>query len=312
MNQPRSLPRSESHGGIGPARSARVARNRLLPEGRLTGPMPWVIAIMMFLTVLASALGLGLGVGMLRLQGQLEGKLTVQLVEANAEMRQRQVARVAAALRADRHVAQVRIVPDSELAEQLRPWLGEDMGALDLPVPALIDVAVMPGQGGGNQAVRGIVRAIAPAARIDADAGFLAPVERLMRVLLLLAGLLVVLMLSATAAVVLLAARGAHDSNRDTIEILHMLGATDAQIARLFQRRMALDALFGGLVGFWSAVAALLLVGQQIVGSGSELAQLASLPLWGWALLPLLPLLGTLLAMLVARITVRRTLERSL
>jgi hypothetical protein len=32
----------------------------LLPKGRLTGPMPWVIAIMMFLTVLASAAGLSL------------------------------------------------------------------------------------------------------------------------------------------------------------------------------------------------------------------------------------------------------------
>ncbi|TVV69603.1 cell division protein, partial [Sphingomonas solaris] len=29
------------------------AERRLLPESRLSGPMPWVIAIMMFLTVLA-------------------------------------------------------------------------------------------------------------------------------------------------------------------------------------------------------------------------------------------------------------------
>ena len=37
------------------------ADRQLLPEGRLTGPMPWVLAIMMFLTVLAAAAGLGLG-----------------------------------------------------------------------------------------------------------------------------------------------------------------------------------------------------------------------------------------------------------
>ena len=47
------------------------------------------------------------------------------------------------------------------------------------------------------------------------------------------------------------AARGARalDTHRDTIEVIHMLGATDIQIARLFQRRIALDALLGGLVG---------------------------------------------------------------
>ena len=34
------------------ARSSRAARNRWLPEGR-RGPMPWIIGIMMFLTVLS-------------------------------------------------------------------------------------------------------------------------------------------------------------------------------------------------------------------------------------------------------------------
>ena len=38
-------------------RSFGAADRRLLPEGRLAGPMPWVIAIMMFLTVLAATSG---------------------------------------------------------------------------------------------------------------------------------------------------------------------------------------------------------------------------------------------------------------
>ena len=33
------------------------------------------------------------------------------------------------------------------------------------------------------------------------------------------------------------------DTHRATIEILHLMGATDVQVARLFQRRIALDAL---------------------------------------------------------------------
>ena len=57
-------------------------------------------------------------------------------------------------------------------------------------------------------------------------------------------------MVGATAATVVLAARAALDTHRGTIEILHLMGATDVQVARLFQRRIALDALFGGLVGF--------------------------------------------------------------
>ncbi|MEC9018209.1 MAG: cell division protein, partial [Pseudomonadota bacterium] len=41
-------------------KAATAARHRLLPGGRVAGPMPWIIAIMMFVTVLAAAAGLGL------------------------------------------------------------------------------------------------------------------------------------------------------------------------------------------------------------------------------------------------------------
>ncbi len=36
-------------------KAAIAARHRLLPGGRVAGPMPWIIAIMMFVTVLAAA-----------------------------------------------------------------------------------------------------------------------------------------------------------------------------------------------------------------------------------------------------------------
>ncbi len=34
---------------------------KLIPQARLTGPMPWVIAVMLFLTLLATAAALALG-----------------------------------------------------------------------------------------------------------------------------------------------------------------------------------------------------------------------------------------------------------
>jgi len=276
----------------------------------MTGPMPWVIAIMMFLTILASAAGLGLAHGVMRMQAQLSGKLTVQLIEPDAGRRNALTTQLVRALRSDSRVASARPVPEAELTAQLRPWLGEDMAALDLPTPALIDVALRPGASAAG--LRPLVSRIAPQARLDADAGFLAPIAQLMQSLMWFAALLVLLMMVATGAVVVMAARGAHDANRNTIEILHLLGSTDTQIARLFQRRMALDALFGGGVGFCAALLALWAIGARLAATGSELAQLASLPLWAWTILPLVPLLGVLLATATARLTVRRTLERSL
>ena len=47
-------------------------------------------------------------------------------------------------------------------------------------------------------------------------------------------------------AAVWLAARNALGGNRDTIEIVHLLGGSDAQIARIFQRSILADAVIGG------------------------------------------------------------------
>jgi hypothetical protein len=61
--------------------------------------MPWVIAIMMFLTVLAAAGGLALNQGMRSLRSELSGRATVQIVEADAETRAQAVKKMVARLR---------------------------------------------------------------------------------------------------------------------------------------------------------------------------------------------------------------------
>src|SRR3712207_6559436 len=111
-------------------------------------------------------------------------------------------------------------------------------------------------------------------------------------------------MVGATAGTVVLAARAALDTHRSTIEVLHLMGATDVQVARLFQRRIALDALFGGMVGLAAAALVLVVIGNRVGALGSELLGSAGLPLVNWLLLAVLPLGGVLLAMLVARRTI--------
>ena len=88
------------------------------------------------------------------------------------------------------------------------------------------------------------------------------------------------------------------------------MGATDVQVARLFQRRIALDALFGGLVGFILAALVLIGIGERVSALGSELLGSASVPAPAWGVLVGLPLFGVLLAMLVARLTILRALGR--
>ena len=110
----------------------------------------------------------------------------------------------------------------------------------------------------------------------------------------------------------MLAARGAHATQRGTIDIMHMLGATDTQVVRLFQQRMMLDALFGAVIGFTGAVLVIILVGRSMNAVASDLVQSVSLPGFAWIVMPLMPLAGVGVAWLSARLTLQRALKRSL
>ncbi len=284
----------------------------LLPEGRLTGPMPWVLAIMMFLTVLAAAAGLGLGNAAKSLDAEIGNRITVQIVEANPDFREAQARIATAELRKLAGILSVRRLGDEEMEALLEPWLGEGGLEADLPIPVMIDAELTPEAYGRLDVIRAAVREVAPSARVDDNAQWLAPLAKLIDALELLAGGLVVLMVGATAATVVLAARAALDTHRSTIEVLHLMGATDVQVARLFQRRIALDALFGGFVGLVAASLVLLVIGNRVGALGSELLGSAGLPLVSWLILIALPIGGVVLATLVARTTILRALGRLL
>lgn len=287
----------------------------LLPQGRITGPMPWVIAIMMFLTVLASAAGLALDHAARTLSADVADRITIQIAEADPQERGRAVRRIVTLLGGTEGVGNITIVPESDLSAQLAPWLGSDLKISEVPIPALVDadlVAPDEVRTARIDALDKAVRAINGQARVEPHAAYLAPLARLVGAIGLLAFGAVALMAVATGAVVVLAARGAHATHRGTIDIMHMLGATDAQVVRLFQQRMMLDALFGAVIGFACAVAVIMLVGRSMTAVASDLVQSAALPLFAWILLPLLPLAGVAVAWFSARVTLQRALRRSL
>jgi len=296
----------------GGVRKFGAAERGLLPEGRIAGPMPWVIAIMMFLTVLAAAAGLGLAGAASRLDDQIGGRVTVQIVVANPARRAAEARAAAAAIEGLPGVLSVRLVPDSEIQALLEPWLGAGGLEAELPVPALIDVDLTPEGHRGLDGLRRAVAAVSPGARIDDNGQWLAPLASLIGALKWLSAGLVLLMVAATAATVVLAARAALDTHRGTIEVLHLMGATDVQVARLFQRRIALDALFGGLVGFILAALVLIGLGERVSALGSELLGSARVPAPAWGILVASLLFGVLPAMLVARLTSLRAPGRML
>ena len=285
--------------------AATPAERRLIPGGRLQGPTPYVIAIMMFVMVVIGAAGLALLSSARVVAAGVENRYSVEIADGASK-----AAAATQLLATTPGVISVRPVSEQAMRDILQRWLGPEGATADLPLPAMIDVDLAPTANPAAIAKR--IEQAVPGARFVAHQESLGPVLRAVHALSWLALILVLLIALATAAAVVLAARGTLDTHRSTIDVLHGIGATDDQVARLFQRKIALDALTGGTAGAVLAGIVLLL----IAGGGSHwLADLTGGPLLGARdilLLALLPILATILATMVARLAIMKALRTSL
>lgn len=299
-----------------PARSVPRSSGALLPQPRLAGPMPWVIGILIALVLIAAAGGLALRNLTQASRADLAAAVSVQVIEPDAALRSARAREVAALLAEAPLVQSVRVVPEAELAALLEPWLGAGAAADEVPIPALIDVeltrratraeiatitAVLDEAGGARRGLR-----------VDAQSEWLRPVHDALAALQYLALALIALIALATCAAVWLAARNAFATNRETVEIVHLLGGTENQITGIFTRAVLREAVFGAALGTALGAAAVWLLGQQFAALGSGLVAGGGLGATDWLVLAAVPLAGVLLALATARITIALALKAML
>ena len=282
----------------------------LLPAPRFIGPIPWVIAILIALVVIAAAGGLSLRNLASSAQADLSAALTVQVIEPNPDLRAARGKDAVRVLTGIEGVQTVRLVPEAELAALLEPWLGAGAASGDVPIPALIDVELSRRADTAEIArIEAALAAQVPGARVDAQSDWLRPVYSALAALQWLALGLIGLVALATAAAVWLAARNAFAGARDTVEIMHLLGATDRQITAVFLRTVLREAVFGAVFGALLGAAAVWLLGQQFAALDSGMTAGGGLGWADWLAIAAVPLAGVLLALLTARITIALALK---
>ena len=289
-------------------------RFRFLPEGRESqGVLPWVIAVMVYLMLLAVAGGIGVVSATQGWSQDMARSWTVQILSPEGEERDAEVKAVMRFLSEQPGVAGVNVVPEAEARALLEPWLGESARSPELPVPALIDVALAPDAVLDSDTVAEQLKAYAPSSAIDNHDEWLGQLSAFAHGLQALAYMIVGLVALATVAIVTFSTRAGLSSHHETIEILHLIGAEDRQIAREFQWRYLGHGLKGSLVGALAGIATVAGIGAMAQRLGSEgILSSFSFGAGSWALLAALPLLVALLTMLTARWTVHRALEEYL
>jgi cell division transport system permease protein len=247
-----------------------------------------------------------------RWRAGITGTLTVQVtpIEGAADSQAARLDLVVELLRRTPGVAGVEVLGPEAMDRLLAPWLGPDTTTLGLPLPDLISVTLRPGAPVDLAALSATLSAAVPGAEVDDHRRWLDDLAVFVRSVELLAAVVVSLVCLAAMLTVVFVTRTGLAVHRRVIEIVHLIGARDSYIAGQIQGHALRLGLIGGIAG--SALAALTVLGLQRLFAGLDTPLLSGLGLGAghWALLALLPVAAALVAMITARVTVLRSLNR--
>lgn len=287
-----------------------------IPFGRDGGSrfLPALTLLMVFLAGLALAAVMDLERALARWDASLTGTLTVEL-PAQTAPNDKSLDAALAVLHAAPGIKSATPIDRAATAKLIEPWLGTALSPADLELPRLIDVRLDPAGHADLAALRAKLTAAVPNTMLDDHQLWLDSLAHFARSAELTAIGILVLIGGVAVISVSFATRTGLAVHRETIELLHLIGARDTYVARQFERQALRLALVGGTIGLALTAAALMALSQAANASaflGYSVTLLPALHLhgWNWVVLAVLPLIAGLVAMATARLTVLTTLRR--
>jgi cell division transport system permease protein len=306
-------------------RTRRSMRNApsapIVPAGSVTGrSLTLVITIMCFLASLTAGAVYMMSQAANQWLRDIASEVTVQIEtkdqRANVD---KLVADVAAFLSRQQGVTQARPLSVADSSQLLEPWLGQTDALSALPVPRLIAVELDRINPPANfDVLRAALVNNFPGATLDDHRRWQRQVRTITRSFALGGFAILLLVAAATTAIIVSATKSAMASNRDIVEVLHFVGATDRFIAREFERHFLRLGVRAGIVGaIWAILVFLgMPAAMEFLGGGAvtmaelrRLVGVTSLDLWGYILLGIVVLVIASLCMVTSRIGVFRILN---
>jgi cell division transport system permease protein len=282
-----------------------------LPDGKQgDGLLPWVIAVMLFLTTLALVSAVTLGNGLDNWSRGLTTSLSVQVISADPDDRAQKTDQALKMLRATPGIEFAGNVTDAEVMELLSPWLGELPSDSGLPIPTLIEIRLISPDSVNIPALKQRLTSISPDIRLDDHQAWMIQIFKLATSIRWILAIVVFMIILSTISIVIFGCRAGLATHKESIEIMHMLGAEDNLIAKAFDERYMLHGLKGGIAGTLIAAITLYALSNIVASLGAGLISAIipqSASLW-WLLI--LPLATCLMTMFTARFTTKRALSK--
>jgi cell division transport system permease protein len=276
-----------------------------------------VIAILTFLAALSAGAALLAARASEQWRGAVANEMTIQVRPDPRRNIEQDIARAVELARAVPSVAEARPMPRAESDKLLEPWLGAGLDLVELPIPRLIVLRLSSSSANDLVAFSQTLRREVPSATLDDHRLWVRRLSTMASTIILAGVAVVLLVLVAAGLAVAFATRGAMAGSRDSVEVLHFVGATDEFIAREFQTRFVALGLRGGAAGGLAAIIAIALLGflSSAWSATPEADQLQALfgafeIGWsGYAVVILVAAVVAAIAGLVSRLTVRHYLR---
>jgi cell division transport system permease protein len=276
-----------------------------------------VIAILTFLAALSAGAALLAARASEQWRGAVANEMTIQVRPDPRRNIEQDIARAVELARGVPSVAEARPMPRAESDKLLEPWLGAGLDLVELPVPRLIVLRLSSAVANDLVAFSQTLRREVPSATLDDHRLWVRRLSTMASTIILAGVAVVLLVLVAAGLAVAFATRGAMAGSRDSVEVLHFVGATDEFIAREFQTRFVALGLRGGAAGGFAAILAIALLGllSSAWSATPEADQLQALfgafeIGWsGYAAVILVAAVVAAIAGLVSRLTVRHYLR---
>jgi cell division transport system permease protein len=240
---------------------------------------------------------------------QLKDSATVLIRPVGDESADTAAGRAAATLGGVKGVAEARVLEKAKAEKLVEPWLGPAAQAPELPLPRLVTVQFEPrtASGAPNPTAAQLAAALKAAGIdgvVDDHSRWIGDIVRtgaLARWAAIAAAVLIAL---SASAVIAFATRAGLAARHEIVEVLHLAGAEDRTIIRLFQDRLAELAAVAGLLG--GAAAALVAAAARLMGGADGLTPVLPIA-WSDLLTGLAcPLIAAAIAAVAARVTAAR------
>lgn len=252
---PQSHSRREAYA---PARPPQrdPATTPIVPAGSVTGrSLTLVVSIMCFFACLTAGAVYMINQSASAWLRDIASEVTVQLEPREIPNMESALNDVVAFLSWQPGVRNARALSVAESNALLEPWLGQLDVLSTLPVPRLVALELDRGNPPDIQALRQALSRQFKGVTLDDHRHWQQQIRTVTRSFALGGLAILLLVASATTAIIISATRSAMASNREIVEVLHLVGATDRFIAREFERHFLSLGIRAGLVGAVCAMA---------------------------------------------------------